>query len=161
VSELKLGPARDRDAPEIAALSHAFVEYGLRPAWTTARVTRHMRHADSIVLTASSLGMLAGFAIMQFGENTAHLNLLAVVPAQRRRGVGRRLVVWLEETALTAGTFVIELELRADNRAARAFYESLGYRDVALLPGYYQGVEDALRMQRDVRTFTNSVNRIG
>src|SRR5688572_6266033 len=51
VSELVLGPARDRDAPEIAALSHAFVEYGLRPAWTTARVTRHMRHADSIVLT--------------------------------------------------------------------------------------------------------------
>ena len=148
---MTLHPARHRDAPEIAALAHAFVEHGLKPSWTAGRIRRHIRHAESVVLAASSLGMLAGFAIMQYADTSAHLNLLAVVPAHRRRGVGRRLVRWLEETALTAGTFVIELELRADNRPARTFYESLGYREVALVPGYYQGVEDALRMQRDVR----------
>jgi ribosomal protein S18 acetylase RimI-like enzyme len=152
VNDVQLRPARRREAPELAALAHAFVEHGLRPSWTAGRILRHMRHADSVVLTASSLGMLAGFAIMQYGDTSAHLNLLAVVPAHRRRGVGRGLVRWLEATALTAGTFVIELELRADNRGARAFYESLGYREVAYLPGYYQGVEDALRMQRDART---------
>jgi ribosomal protein S18 acetylase RimI-like enzyme len=161
VSQLTLRPARQCDAPELAALSLAFIEHGLRPSWTTARIARHIRHAESVVLTATSLGMLAGFAIMQFGDDTAHLNLLAVVPAHRRRGVGRRLVVWLEDSALIAGTFLIELELRARNRAARAFYESLGYREVAFLPGYYQGVEDALRMQHDVRTRQSSVTRIG
>lgn len=151
VSELILRPARHRDAPEIAAMSHAFIEHGLRPAWTTARIAGHVQHAESIVLTATSLGMLAGFAIMQFGDDTAHLNLLAVTPAHRRRGVGRRLVRWLEETALTAGTFLIELELRAGNSGARAFYESLGYAQIARLPLYYQGIEDAARMRRDVR----------
>jgi ribosomal-protein-alanine N-acetyltransferase len=152
VDDLQLRPARGCDAREIAALAHAFVEHGLRPSWTAPRILRHIRHAESVVLTADSLGMLAGFALMQYGDTSAHLNLLAVVPAHRRRGVGRRLVRWLEATALTAGTFVIELELRAANRGARLFYESLGYREVALLRGYYQGIEDALRMQRDVRT---------
>jgi [ribosomal protein S18]-alanine N-acetyltransferase len=160
VSDVTLRPARHGDAPEIAALSYAFIEHGLRPSWTASRIARHIRHPDSVVLTARSLGMLAGFAIMQFGDDSAHLNLLAVVPAHRRRGVGRRLLAWLEETAFTAGTFLIELELRAQNRIARSFYESQGYAEVAVLPGYYQGVEDALRMQRDVRSARPSINRI-
>jgi ribosomal protein S18 acetylase RimI-like enzyme len=161
VGDLILRPARHRDAPEIAALSCAFIEHGLRPSWTAGRIARHIRHAESVVLTARSLGMIAGFALMQFGRDTAHLNLLAVVPANRRQGVGRALLEWLETSALTAGTFLIELELRAGNRAARRFYEALGYTEVALLPRYYQGLEDALRMQRDVRSHRRSINRIG
>jgi ribosomal-protein-alanine N-acetyltransferase len=88
---------------------------------------------------------------MRYADDVAHLNLLAVDPSHRRRGVGRRLVRWLEETALTAGTFTIGLELRAENLGARAFYATLGYRELARIPGYYQGVEAAIRMQRDLR----------
>ena len=75
---------------------------------------------------------------------------IAVAPAHRRRGVARRLVAWLEDTALTAGTFTIALELRAGNAGARAFYAALGYRELARVPGYYQGRESAIRMMRDV-----------
>jgi ribosomal-protein-alanine N-acetyltransferase len=85
-----------------------------------------------------------------YADDTAHLNLLAVAAAHRRRGIGRRLVAWLEATALTAGTFTIALELRAGNEGARAFYAALGYRELARVPGYYQGRESAIRMVRDV-----------
>jgi ribosomal-protein-alanine N-acetyltransferase len=95
--------------------------------------------------------MIAGFAIMRYGEDVAHLNLLAVDPAHRRRGIARALVRWLEETALTAGSFLIGLELRAGNEAARALYHTLGYHELGQIPGYYQGVESAIRMMRDVR----------
>jgi ribosomal-protein-alanine N-acetyltransferase len=88
---------------------------------------------------------------MRYADDAAHLNLLAVAPAHRRRGIARRLVFWLEETALTAGTFVVGLELRAGNEAARAFYHALGYHELVRIPGYYQGVESAIRMVRDVR----------
>ena len=88
---------------------------------------------------------------MRYADDTAHLNLLAVAPAHRRRGIARGLVVWLEETALTAGAFLVGLELRAGNEAARAFYRALGYRELGQIPGYYQGVESAIRMVRDVR----------
>ena len=115
------------------------------------RIGWHVRHAESVVLTARSDRTIAGFAIMRYGDAAAHLNLLAVDPAHRRRGIARRLVTWLEESALTAGTFMIGLELRAENREARDFYRALGYREVGQVPGYYQGVEAAIRMERDVR----------
>src|ERR1700758_1391453 len=147
----RLEPARAADAARLAAMSQAHVETGLKPAWGAARIRWHVRDADSVVLT-SRLGVtLAGFAIMRYGDDVAHLNLLAVDPAHRRRGVARALVQWLEETALTAGTFIIGLELREGNEDARAFYRSLGYRELGQIPGYYQGLESAIRMARDVR----------
>jgi len=104
-----------------------------------------------VVLTAWLAHAIAGFAIMRYGQDVAHLNLLAVDPAHRRRGVGRALLGWLEESARTAGTFVIGLELRAGNELARTFYRALGYRELGQIPGYYQGIESAIRMARDVR----------
>jgi ribosomal-protein-alanine N-acetyltransferase len=148
--------ARSRDAPAIAAMSLACIENGLRPSWSASRIVRHVRHPESVVLIAERERRMLGFAIMDFGDETAHLNLLAVSPAERRRRIGERLVAWLEETALTAGTFVVELELRAGNAAARAFYESLGYAEVVRISGYYQGIEDAVRMRRDVRVARTS-----
>jgi ribosomal-protein-alanine N-acetyltransferase len=151
VSDFTLELGRSADAAAIAAMSRALIENGLEPSWPPERVLRHIRHAESVVLVARGEPSLLGFAIMQYADDTAHLNLLAVAPSQRRRGVARALVEWLEQTALTAGTFVIRLELRASNAAALAFYASLGYQLEDRVRGYYQGVEDAIRMRRDVR----------
>lgn len=149
--------ARAADAPRLAAMSQTLIESGLRPAWTASRIGWHIRSADSVVLTAR-MGIgpfgtpaIAAFAIMRYGDDVAHLNLLAVDPAHRRKGVARRLIRWLEETAVTAGTFVIGLELRASNSGALSFYTRLGYRQLGHIPGYYQGVEPAIRMSRDLR----------
>ena len=146
----RLEPARAADAALLAGMSQDFVETGLRPAWDAARIAWHIRDPDSVVLAARAETAIVGFAIMRYADDTAHLNLLAVAPAYRRRGIARRLVAWLEDTALTAGTFKIALELRAGNAGARAFYAALGYRELVRVPGYYQGRECAIRMVRDV-----------
>ena len=151
MQDYRLEPARVADAARLAAMSHRLIESGLRPAWGAQRIGWHVRHPESVVLTARSDRTIAGFAVMRYGDDAAHLNLLAVDPAHRRRGIARRLVTWLEETALTAGTFVIGLELRAQNQEAQDFYRALGYREIGRVPGYYQGVEAAIRMERDVR----------
>jgi ribosomal-protein-alanine N-acetyltransferase len=151
VQDYRLEPARSADAARLAAMSQALIESGLRPAWGIRRISWYVQHPESVVLTARSDRSIAGFAIMRYADDAAHLNLLAVDPAHRRRGIARRLVIWLEETALTAGTYLIGLELRAQNEAARAFYGVLGYREVGSVPGYYQGLEAAIRMERDVR----------
>ena len=147
----RLELARFTDAVQLAAMTRALIESGLTPVWGPSRIGWHVRHPESVVLTARSGMTVAGFAIMRYAEDTAHLNLLAVDPAHRRRGVGRRLLQWLEKTALTAGSFVIGLELRAGNQAARDFYRAVGYRELGEVPGYYQGIEAAIRMVRDVR----------
>src|SRR5690348_3685331 len=139
------------DARRLAMMSQEYIEAGLRPGWSASRITWHIRHPESVVLTARYSGAPVGFAIMRYGDDVAHLNLLAVDPAHRRRGIARRLIGWLEETALTAGTFIIGLELRATNEGALAFYTALGYRELGRVSGYYQGIEHAIRMARDLR----------
>ncbi len=161
MGDYSLELARAADAPRLAAMSHSLIEKGLRPSWTASRIGWHIRNPDSVVLTArigaTAFGSptVAAFAIMRYGDDIAHLNLLAVDPTHRRRGVASRLVRWLEETAATAGTFVIGLELRASNESALNFYMKLGYRQLERVSGYYQGVEPAIRMSRDVRVTVN------
>lgn len=161
MGDYSLELARAADAPRLAAMSHSLVEDGLRPTWTASRIGWHIRNPDSVVLTATAGAVafgpssLVGFAIMRYGDEMAHLNLLAVEPPHRRRGVARQLIRWLEETAETAGTFVISLELRATNESALQFYRKLGYRELDRVSGYYQGVEQAIRMSRDLRTTAN------
>lgn len=143
--------ARPADANLIAGMSRVFIEDGLLWTWRPARVARQIDHRETVVLVALDGRQLAGFAVMVFGDEQAHLNLLAVDPAFRLRGLGRRMMEWLEQTARAAGVFDVSLEVRAQNLGARCFYKALGYREMTLLRGYYQGVEDAVRMRRDLR----------
>ena len=148
--------ARLKDAPIIANLSRDLIEHGLRWRWTTARVQESIQAPDVNVLVACVEENIAGFAIMRYGDDVAHLDLLAVAPAYRRAGIGRRLLEWLEECAMVAGIFKVGLELRAGNKDAQMFYERMGYYTLGQVPGYYQGVEAAIRMGRDLtRRSTN------
>jgi ribosomal-protein-alanine N-acetyltransferase len=126
------------------------VEYGLRWRWTPARVAASIRAPDVNVLVACIHGDIAGFAIMRYGDDDAHLDLLGVAPTYRRAGVGRRLLQWLEKCAVVAGIVKVALEVRERNEGARVFYERMGYRTLARFPGYYQGIESALRMGRSL-----------
>jgi ribosomal protein S18 acetylase RimI-like enzyme len=144
--------AEPRDAQAIAEMSRDHIESGLGWRYDAARVLRAMRGRETVVLAARRARTpLAGFAIMDFGDERAHLVLLAVHPAQRRRGVGRGLFEWLLGSALTAGMASIHLELRADNEAARRFYRALGFSETVLMPRYYDGREAAMRMIRVLR----------
>ena len=149
-SELSLRLARPADANTIADLSRDLIEYGLRWRWTPARVAASIRAPNVNVLVACIHKNIAGFAIMRYGDNDAHLDLLAVAPPYRRTGVGRQLIEWLEECAVVAGIFSVNLEVRAANEEAQLFYNRLGYRALIQLPGYYQGIEAGLRMGRDL-----------
>ena len=114
------------------------------------RVAASIRAPDLNVLVACIHGNIAGFAIMRYRDDVAHLDLLAVAPPYRRAGVGRQLIEWLEKCAVVAGIFTVTLEVRAGSEGAQLFYKRLGYRTLAQLPGYYQGIEGALRMGRDL-----------
>lgn len=143
--------ASEQDAAIIARLSRDLVEDGLPWSWTPQRVAGHITCAHSVVLCAKVGEALAGFGIMRFFDERAHLNLLGVHPVYQSRGLGAKLLQWLERTAQTAGTFQITLEVRALNARARAFYARQGYVEVKRMPGYYFGKESAVRMFRDLR----------
>ena len=154
--ELELRLACRADAELLAAMSREFIEDGLRWTWRPSRIVRQIEHRETAVLVALDSSRVAGFAVMTYGDSAAHLNLLAVEPRYRLRGVGRRMLAWLEKSARTAGVFRITLEVRAQNLGGRCFYKALGYNEAARLRGYYQGAEDAVRMRRDLRADVTS-----
>jgi ribosomal-protein-alanine N-acetyltransferase len=148
--EIRLGLATVSDAGEIACMSRDLIEAGLRWSWTPARVAFSVRNREALVVTARVRGRIAGFGIMRYGDDDAHLDLLGVAPASRRQGVGRRIVEWLEKAALVAGITAVFLEVREENREAQAFYERLGYRRLGRIARYYEGREAAVRMGREI-----------
>ena len=143
--------AAEADALGIARMSRDLIETGLGWSWTATRVLRSIRDPETLVLVAREGSHIIGFAIMDFGEESAHLSLLAVDTSHRRRGVGRRLFGWLKESALTAGIAVVKVELRAGNAEAQQFYQCLGFEETGWTVGYYRRRETALRMALRLR----------
>jgi len=149
--DITLQLAARSDAQAIANLSRDLIECGLGWEYRPERIRELIAARDAVTLVARDGDRVMGFAIMSFGEEYAHLVLMAVRPAGQRRGIARRMTQWLIETAVTAGIASIHLELRAQNKDGFAFYRALGFSETLRLPGYYRGRETAIRMIRVLR----------
>lgn len=151
VPAVTLRPARHADAPAMAAMSRDLIEGGLSWRYTPRRIGALMADEETMALVAcDDVGAVQGFAVMQFGDETAHLVLLCVRAARQRRGIGGRLVEWLLQSARVAGTTRIAVEMRADNAAAFAFYRRLGFVETRVVRGYYDERVDARCMALDL-----------
>lgn len=150
--------ARLNDAQNIAELSRDLIETGLGWSWTPRRVTRALRNKETCSIAVDDDDLLVGFAVMEFYDEHAHLCLMAVRNTHQRLGIGHTMINWLEVSARTAGIATIFVESRAKNIPARSFYRSLGYQDLFLIPGYYQGREAAVRLVRDLRKSVSSLS---
>lgn len=142
--------ATGADARVIADLSRDVIEQGLGWSWTAPRVLNALRDDATNVIVARRGETVAGFAIMKYGDDKAHVVLFAVDTAHRRGGIGAALMAWLEATARTAGIHTIQLEARSNNREARAFYERVGFNEIGVRVSYYRGVEDAVRFEKSL-----------
>ncbi len=143
--------ARDTDAQPIAVMSRCLIELGLRGwSWHPGRVKKAILHRDTCVAVAEVDHRMTGFAIAEFGDTRLHLSLLAVAAMHQRSGIGRALVAWLEQSALTAGITEMQLELRANNPGAKFFYQALGFEFAGVVPGYYRGEEAAFKMRKAI-----------
>lgn len=75
---------------------------------------------------------------------TWDLYWIAVDPAAQRGGIGQQLMGWCERRIQEQGgrLIVVETSSRPDYRAARDFYERLGYERRASIPAYYAPQDD-------------------
>ena len=80
---------RKTDAPFLARMARDYVEDGLRWTWRPRRIQRMILDPGATVRVAEAPRgpgtEIAGFAIMRFELENAHLSLLAVHPSYRRR----------------------------------------------------------------------------
>jgi ribosomal-protein-alanine N-acetyltransferase len=139
------------DAALLASMSRDLIEAGLGWRYRAQSVRQLIDDPETVTLVARDGESLAGFGIMKFGDERAHLVLLAVRPAYQRQGIARRVIHWLVLSAATAGVASIHVELRASNTGAYAFYRAIGFAETLRVPGYYSGRETAIRMLRMLR----------
>ena len=91
----------------------------------------------------------AGLVLWRCAAGEAEILTLAVLPPWRRSGLGRRLMEAALAEAAAAGAETMFLEVAADNAAALALYQRLGFSRIGRRKGYYHGT-DALTMRRDL-----------
>ena len=147
--------ARFSEAAEIGSLSKKDIEHGLRWKYTPEYVAKLIEDNTKNVVVARADFDLAGFGIMTYYEDQANLDLLAVKRNFRRNRIGTQIVEWLEKVALTAGVFVIFVQVRASNSAAIQFYQSVGFSVLDEKKAYYSGVESGLIMAKSLRRMFN------
>ena len=88
------------------------------------RQTLHSAHAVLAHVGCELVGCVF-YAPM---SNSVDLFRLAVLPAYRRRGIGRALIEYVERRALALGSPCVQLGVRVALPANRAYYERMGYR---------------------------------
>jgi len=86
-----------------------------------------------------------GFVLTRLAADEMEILNLAVAPAQRRRGLGRRLVAEALARGRARGAERSWLEVRASNQTALEFYRALGFREQSRRRAYYRDpIEDAV-----------------
>ena len=139
-------PMGERHLDEIARLeSLCFSE-----PWSRKALEEELENPTAVFLVAEENGVVLGYAGMHVVCGEGYIDNIAVFPAARRKGVGRRLIEalvdWMEHHE---GVF-LTLEVRPSNEGAVLLYQSVGFREVGRRKGFYQDPEeDALLMTRD------------
>ena len=114
----------------------------------------HVLFSEAILLLGGAVVSAPLFKRLGLGTVLGYLAAGVVIGPVAQLITGGGEILSVAELGVVFLLFIIGLELRATNEAAFAFYSALGYRELGRVPGYYQGVEPAIRMARDVRTGT-------
>ena len=108
-----LRPMVDRDLPAVVALDKSS---HLTP-WTEGNF-RDALAAGNLCLVGDQAGTLVACAVLQMAAGEAELLTMAVLPAARRKGLGRQLLRELIARASAYRAAAIWLEVRVSNTPA-------------------------------------------
>ena len=157
---IALRPYCEADLPALHALDQVCFAPGI--AYSRAELRAFLIHPSSFTVVAVAEEQMVGFAIVRpmrsrtaavFAkqyEPALHLITIDVAPEARRLGVGSLLMHWVLTKADELAAKRVLLEVAVDNFAAQHFYERFGFTQSGILTGYYNGVIDALRLERVV-----------
>jgi ribosomal-protein-alanine N-acetyltransferase len=142
VLDLAVRPAREEDLDAIARLEEA----SFKDAWPVDMLACELSHPRALLLVASrgEADPPAGYAAFRHAAGEAELLRLAVVPAERHRGIAQALVAEGLARLEREGVQVCFLEVRIDNEPAVDLYERLGFARIGRRRGYYRDGTDAL-----------------
>jgi ribosomal protein S18 acetylase RimI-like enzyme len=148
-AKLRRGRLADLDA--LLALERDF--FTAEHIISRRRFRRFITSPKSALIVADVDGQVAGCALVNYrhGSKRGRLYTISVGREFQRRGIARRLMAAAEHSAWRRGCRLMRLEVRADDAAAIALYESSGYGRFGRRPRYYDNRIDALRLEKSLR----------
>jgi N-acetylglutamate synthase-like GNAT family acetyltransferase len=99
----------------------------------TAEILRPLLEKGHFLLAEDAAG-LVGCVYLQLQGERAYFGLLAVDPAQQHRGVGRRLIVEVENHARAAGCHAMDIRVVSLREELPPFYRRRGYVETGTAP---------------------------
>jgi ribosomal-protein-alanine N-acetyltransferase len=145
--------------PEHLAACLALDQACFAGLWSEAQWLQELedprRPGMGLFLEETLLALASGWLVV----DELHITAVAVAPAWRRRGLGRRALAALLEQGRQLGAARATLEVAAGNPAARALYAAAGFREAGIRHGYYRNGEDALIQWRNLTREPGAENR--
>ncbi len=137
-------PATLRDLGPLRRIEQACFP---KDAWPLLDLIAVLTYPDVVRLKAVLNGQMVGFIAgdLRRSEGVGWIATVAVLPAYRRRGMGRALLRACERQMKTSH---FRLCVRAENIEAIKMYEQEGYEQTDIWRGYYNDGGNALVMEK-------------
>ena len=116
--------------------------------WKRDHFLHEIAAPHSYPFVAECCGVVAGYVCLTSLFEASQILDIAVAPTQRGNGIAVALMDFVIGLAREKGAEVLELEVRATNTAAISLYERLGFSRCGLRARYYEGVDDAVQMEK-------------
>jgi ribosomal-protein-alanine N-acetyltransferase len=130
-------PMTAADIDEVSALENSVFPY----PWSRANFADSLASGYDAWVVRDPLGELAGYFLLMYAYDEAHLLDVAVAADRQREGLGRYLLDKAAQRAREKGMVSILLEVRPTNERALYVYERYGYREIGRRRGYYPAHE--------------------
>lgn len=147
---LRFAPMLPADVDEVYALECSVFPH----PWSRANFTESLASGYDAWTVRDAQGALAGYYLLMYAVDEAHLLDVAVAAGRQRQGLGRHLLDRIGERAREQGMGSVLLEVRPSNLRALDVYRRYGYREIGRRKGYYPAHggqrEDAIVMRIDL-----------
>ena len=147
---LRLAPMTAADVDEVWALERSVFPY----PWSRGNFVDSVASGYDCWTVRDAGGALAGYYLLMYALDEAHLLDVALARKLHGQGLGRRLLDEVAARARSQGMTSILLEVRPSNERALEVYRRHGYVHIGRRKGYYPagpaGREDAIVMRLDL-----------
>lgn len=147
--QIVIDPMRLRDIPGVLVVE----KLSFTTPWSrNAFLSELLENDRAYYVVAKVKERVVGYAGIWLIAGEGHVTNVAVHPEFRRQGVGRRLMLTLEELIRSRGGDRLTLEVRVSNHWAQHLYRTLGFEAYGLRKGYYRdNNEDAVIMWKELK----------
>ncbi|HVR40424.1 MAG TPA: ribosomal protein S18-alanine N-acetyltransferase [Thermoanaerobaculia bacterium] len=136
-------------ANDLAAV-HQLESQAFPAPWRREFFESELRASGRLNLIAKRDGVLVGYLFSMFFYDEMHVNKIAVVEAERRKGIADTLMARCFAFAREHEIRTIALEVRQSNRGAQEFYRHLGFKSAYIRSRYYPDGESAVVMMTSI-----------